>query len=342
MGYLIGTDEAGYGPNLGPLVISATLWEVADGVGGDDLYRLLEGAIAARGTAGVVMADSKMLYQSGKGLGLLERGLWAAFALMDRAPRTCTEVWELFAPGAVANRREEFGYSADETPLPLDAAVAESRLFGAEWKQAVAAAGVRLRQVRSRAIFPREFNELLQKHDSKGALLSRATLDLAAAMIDGLPRGPVAVLCDKHGGRNRYAPLLEESFPESFVEIHGESRSGASIASTCPSAASSSAFRPCRSASAGGPGLDGLEVSPRTGHAGMERFLGPPPAGLGAHGRLSARRRSLQGPDCPAATRTGHGRSFHLEDQVMDLYIIRHAWAGHFGDPAWPDDSQRP
>jgi phosphohistidine phosphatase len=26
----------------------------------------------------------------------------------------------------------------------------------------------------------------------------------------------------------------------------------------------------------------------------------------------------------------------------MDLYIIRHAWAGHFGDPQWPDDSQRP
>ncbi len=26
----------------------------------------------------------------------------------------------------------------------------------------------------------------------------------------------------------------------------------------------------------------------------------------------------------------------------MDLYIIRHAWAGHYGDPDWPDDSQRP
>ena len=26
----------------------------------------------------------------------------------------------------------------------------------------------------------------------------------------------------------------------------------------------------------------------------------------------------------------------------MDLYIIRHAWAGQHGDPAWPDDSQRP
>ena len=28
MGYLIGTDEAGYGPNLGPLVITATTWHV--------------------------------------------------------------------------------------------------------------------------------------------------------------------------------------------------------------------------------------------------------------------------------------------------------------------------
>ena len=26
----------------------------------------------------------------------------------------------------------------------------------------------------------------------------------------------------------------------------------------------------------------------------------------------------------------------------MDLYIVRHAWAGHFGDPQWPDDAQRP
>ena len=26
----------------------------------------------------------------------------------------------------------------------------------------------------------------------------------------------------------------------------------------------------------------------------------------------------------------------------MDLYIIRHAQAGHYGDPQWPDDSERP
>ncbi len=30
MAYLIGTDEAGYAPNLGPLIISCTVWHVAD------------------------------------------------------------------------------------------------------------------------------------------------------------------------------------------------------------------------------------------------------------------------------------------------------------------------
>ena len=26
----------------------------------------------------------------------------------------------------------------------------------------------------------------------------------------------------------------------------------------------------------------------------------------------------------------------------MIIYIVRHAWAGHFGDPQWPDDFLRP
>ncbi len=37
MGYVLGTDEAGYGPNLGPLVVTATLWEVPDDSQEDNL-----------------------------------------------------------------------------------------------------------------------------------------------------------------------------------------------------------------------------------------------------------------------------------------------------------------
>ena len=46
MPYLIGTDEAGYGPNLGPLVISATAWQVPENVRAEDFYHLLENTVA--------------------------------------------------------------------------------------------------------------------------------------------------------------------------------------------------------------------------------------------------------------------------------------------------------
>ncbi len=48
------------------------------------------------------------------------------------------------------------------------------------------------------------------------------TLELLAAALAGLPAGRVLALCDKHGGRNRYAPLLQTQFPDPLVEIHGE------------------------------------------------------------------------------------------------------------------------
>ncbi len=48
MAYLIGTDEAGYAPNLGPLVITCTVWRVAKGPADLDLYRLLEAVVLPR------------------------------------------------------------------------------------------------------------------------------------------------------------------------------------------------------------------------------------------------------------------------------------------------------
>ena len=86
----------------------------------------------------------------------------------------------------------------------------------------LAKAGVRLIGIYSRPIFEPEFNRLLDEHDSKGSLLSHATLRLAAEVLASLPAGSIHVLCDKHGGRNRYAALLSDAFPGSFIEVRAE------------------------------------------------------------------------------------------------------------------------
>ena len=39
--FILGTDEAGYGPNLGPLVISVSVWTAERDLDGTEMYKRL-------------------------------------------------------------------------------------------------------------------------------------------------------------------------------------------------------------------------------------------------------------------------------------------------------------
>jgi len=229
--YLIGIDEAGYGPNLGPLVVSASLWEVPDGTDDDDLYQRLEAVIApstqrAFGNLNgrVAVADSKLLYKPGGGLRNLERGIWTALSIVGRKPDSWRDVWNVLAPESAHWLPAIPWYADYDSAAPLDADPAELAPLATAVREGLAAADVRLLDLRSRAVFPQRFNDLVREHDSKGAALSHVTLELAARLMEPLDEQPITVTCDKHGGRNRYAPLLAEHFPERLIEIRGEGR----------------------------------------------------------------------------------------------------------------------
>jgi hypothetical protein len=226
MGYLIGTDEAGYGPNLGPLVISASVWRVPDGVEGAELYRRLRRVVCCvpddRQSARVAIADSKALYSPGKGLRNLERGLWAAWGLLDQCPRTCADVWRLLAVDCDGQRQAAFCHLCDSEPVPLDADWAEMDRMRLPFRATLDQQGVALLSLRSRTVFPDEFNCTVADCGSKGAALSRWTLQLVAEALAPLDTGPISIICDKHGGRDYYLPLLMEHFTDCFIEVRSE------------------------------------------------------------------------------------------------------------------------
>jgi ribonuclease HII len=97
MPFLIGTDEAGYGPNYGPLCVSATVWEVDDGIDAACLYKKLRRSVTdcvdRAAKRKIVWADSKAVYKSGGGMDHLERGVLAALSLIDRRPAHWHELW---------------------------------------------------------------------------------------------------------------------------------------------------------------------------------------------------------------------------------------------------------
>ena len=66
MTLVVGTDEAGYGPNLGPLVVAATAWEAAADAAG------VEAAFAAAGIDGL-WGDSKRIFRGSGGFARTRR-----------------------------------------------------------------------------------------------------------------------------------------------------------------------------------------------------------------------------------------------------------------------------
>ncbi len=94
--------------------MSATVWELPDGVASDELYRVL-GEVIVRGPAEVAksdracvaMTDSKGLFKPKAKAGLrhLERGLLAALAVLDLHVTSWQDVWNALAPDSAECRR---------------------------------------------------------------------------------------------------------------------------------------------------------------------------------------------------------------------------------------------
>ena len=230
MAYLIGTDEAGYGPNLGPLVISASVWEVPDKCDEAAVDALVAGIVARKLTPRtedpppLVIADSKVLYKPASGLRLLEQHFLAALSLWQPRPERWIDCWQLLAPDSCDALASAPWFDGFNDGLPWEADGDEIDRLAAVTTAALETRGVHLVGVRARVIFPEEFNDLVEHHGTKGEALSAETLRLLATMLEAIERGPIRVNCDKHGGRNHYGRHLQDQFPDTLVEIHGESR----------------------------------------------------------------------------------------------------------------------
>jgi ribonuclease HII len=226
MSLLIGLDEAGYGPNLGPLVVVATLWNVPGDPRRCDLWSVYSQVVSSEADAAgkrLHLADSKSVHSASAGIAAIEH---SATAILNLAGQPCESLFALWDEMCGRQSRLSCGepwFCCDDLPLPIAEHPVGAFQIVDRWADCCATTQCRLVGVACDIVPARRFNEGVRTADNKALVLSETTLRLLKRIWN--PSEPALVLCDKHGGRDRYADLLADTFPEQMPLRLEESRS---------------------------------------------------------------------------------------------------------------------
>lgn len=218
MGIVIGMDEAGYGPNLGPLVVGTTAWRFDGHPADTDLWSALADVVTQKTPRKdddrLHVADSKDVYNPSRGLRSLERTVLAFLSILGHEPKTFSELHRILIRDEPEN---EPWFESNNVQLPVETDASEIADAAGRLSRCLESNCVQLEHVRCDVVLTRRFNSMVRDHDSKGIALSRTSIQLLRSIWDPDQTERTRIIADKHGGRNRYDELLEEAVEDRMI-----------------------------------------------------------------------------------------------------------------------------
>ncbi len=235
---LVGIDEAGFGPILGPLVVSSSTFSLPhhlltlDSTGSPqaDLWQVLKKSAAnkRKHLAGrLLIADSKKAHSKSLGIKHLQRTVLTCLKCLGKEPSTLTELLTLLCPDYLEQLSEYPWYKKVDSQI-LSADKADISLVSQVLSDDLSSNGIELLELKSRCLDVAYYNKMVTAVKNKANVLFTATSQLIKNAFDNLEGDDLQIMIDRQGGRVRYRKMLQLMFPDMKLKILRESQQNSS------------------------------------------------------------------------------------------------------------------
>ncbi len=227
---LVGIDEAGYGPILGPLVVSSSTFSLPHNLLRADLWQVLRNSVGNRRKrlAGrMLITDSKKAYSRAMGIRHLERTVLGCLKCLGKEPGTMVEVIELLCPDCL-ERLGAYPWYGDAGKHYLSADSADGEIVSTVFSEDMASNGIELLDMKSYCLDVGYYNKMVASVKNKANVLFSATCGLIQFALDKYEGDDLQIIVDRQGGRVHYRKHLQRMFGEMELKILRESPSDSS------------------------------------------------------------------------------------------------------------------
>ncbi len=221
MSVLVGIDEAGYGPILGPLVVSSSVFSLPKDLLKSDLWQILRKSLSdkrSRLAGRLLIADSKKAYSRSLGIKHLERTTLTLLKCLGKEPTTLIELMELLCPDCIG-RLGDYPWYADAGTYRLSTDTADRGIASNVFTDDTASNGIKLLAMKSSCFDVAHYNNMVNAVKNKSNVLFSATSYLIKKAYEDFGHNDLHIVVDRQGGRVHYRKNLQLMFGDMQLKI---------------------------------------------------------------------------------------------------------------------------